>query len=153
MPSFSVLSALVADTCGPFVAAYIRAVTLHNFPLEMIMPAMLRSSLFLGEHTHVIHMCPSPNFEQVAYNRMAFIHPTRFPAGQAIPIQCEKCFCLFSFKNPKPAPKDPFNELLSCKICQGVTHLTFSSDYQVVPNTMDAEGAAWYSLTEIFDME
>lgn len=144
-------TALISDTCDSFINAYVRSVILHGFPLKTILPTLLCSSLFLAEHAHIIHLAPSSDPSKVVYTRMAFMHPTRLPAGKPIPPQCPSCFNLYTWKHLSKEARNTGEVTLKCKICGEVRILSsgFTTKFNLISRTESTDGGAWYQSEEV----
>lgn len=110
------------------------------------MPTLLNSSLFLGEHANIIRVHrPKPSL--VRCTRMVYIHDTRLPAGKPLPMQCEECRCLYTWKVQKGSNEFYFRLVCQTIGCKNIVEGSFAfnmQDYKVVKGTGNSRDGAWY---------
>jgi hypothetical protein len=73
-----------------FILEFSRKVIIQGFPVQTVLPALLKGADSFGMHSSIIHITGAKFFEY------RWTHPTLAPNGQRLALQCTVCHRLRS---------------------------------------------------------
>jgi hypothetical protein len=81
-----------------FILDFVMSVTIQGFPVQTVLPGLLKGADTLGRHSSIIHIASGKFF---VYQ---WKHPTLAPNGHQLPLQCSDCGRIRSFRLPRGDP-------------------------------------------------
>jgi len=133
---------LIPTEPTPFIMEYVHRVLIQGFPVQKVLPSLLKLAEPLGLHTSIVHIHDASIVEYI------WSDPDLAPNGHPLSIQCGGCGAIRSMNGKsegKMGKGGKVTEVFTCSICAHSIRFPAQESFGVVK--VANPRACWLSST------